>query len=1093
MSVSEPLHSPTRAVHLLTESVSPAVRERADSYLGASRVDFVGPTLVRGCASGSDSYQVTLSQSGDMVFVTCDCPYFTGNPSACKHIWAMMLVAAPRGFPGRLPANLTPVLVPLPEHRLHADDEDGRQAREARSAKIVRKTPVPAWELQLRRAMGSRPERKRVEAVVIQRPLAMACVIDRVASNGQVLALDLLFRETRQDGTPGAFKSMMLNRADAGQRLDRATFQLLVGIIGAGSELFNLSDAMFLSPIPNRVVLPRALAEVSLPALSAAGCLFGGTAGSKEWTPLAWDAGGAWELALYLEPAKTPPESYLLEPRLRRDSQWLGVDAIAALTSDGIVVTQSTVGAAELRGGAHLVDLTRTDGPLVVHRSDVLRFADHILKMKDLPPLVLPEFVRVPASPPVPVPCAVITKGEDRSRANSEFDAAVKFAYGERTYELGDVGSGWCDEATATVTLRNTAREKQAIDELLESGFRLSTDMNGRLSVTLPKARASEAMRALIALGWRLEADGRVFRASGAWKLSVGSGLDWFDLEGGLAFGDEIVPLPRLLAAMRDGETTVLLGDGALGMIPEEWLRRFGGLATLGKEEGERIRFTSGQVGLLDAMLAVQPEISFDARFRQARERLAQFDRISAKDEPEGFVGTLRPYQREGLGWLCFLEEFGFGGCLADDMGLGKTIQVLAYLLARKRSGPALVVCPRSLVFNWTAEAKRFAPGLRVLDHSHAERGVPGDHFDEHDLVLTTYGILRRDITQLREREFDVVILDEAQSIKNAGTEAAKAARLLNGRHRLALSGTPIENRLSELWSLFEFLNPGLLGAAKAFDSLAAAASDPQSLTAVSRAVRPYILRRTKDQVVKDLPKKLEQTLVCELEPAQRKLYDELRDHYRSALLGEVDRLGLARAKIQVLEALLRLRQAACHPGLIDKKRVSDSSAKLDTLLDQIEEVTAEDHKLLVFSQFTSMLSIVKARLTAKKIDFEYLDGKTRDREANVSRFRNDPGCRVFLISLRAGGLGLNLVEADYVFLLDPWWNPAVEAQAVDRAHRIGQTRAVFAYRLIAKDTVEEKVVQLQQQKKALADAIIRADESLIRSLTREDLELLLS
>jgi SNF2 family DNA or RNA helicase len=309
------------------------------------------------------------------------------------------------------------------------------------------------------------------------------------------------------------------------------------------------------------------------------------------------------------------------------------------------------------------------------------------------------------------------------------------------------------------------------------------------------------------------------------------------------------------------------------------------------------------------------------------------------------------------------------------------------------------------------------------------------------------------------------------------------------------LSGTPVENHLGELFSLFEFLNPGMLNAANVFKIAGAGMRGvgEESLNLLAHALRPFILRRTKEQVASELPPKTEQTIYCEMKPPQRKLYNELREHYRNTLLGKIAREGMAKTKIQVLEALLRLRQAACHPGLIDPKRVDDASAKMDVLLAQLREVGAEGHKALVFSQFTSFLKIVRKHLDEEGVVYEYLDGATRDRKAPVERFQNDPGCKLFLISLKAGGLGLNLTAAGYVFLLDPWWNPAVEAQAVDRAHRIGQTQQVFAYRLIARDTVEEKVLDLQKTKRDLASAIISQDNSVIKNLQKEDLELLLS
>jgi SNF2 family DNA or RNA helicase len=418
--------------------------------------------------------------------------------------------------------------------------------------------------------------------------------------------------------------------------------------------------------------------------------------------------------------------------------------------------------------------------------------------------------------------------------------------------------------------------------------------------------------------------------------------------------------------------------------------------------------------------------------------------------------------------------------------------------LAEVRAGglqhrPSLVVVPKSLVFNWMDEAKKFAPELRLLNHTGNTRLDESVVFTDHDVILTTYGTLRRDIVRHRETEFDYVVLDEAQSIKNAGSQAAKACRLLRARHRLALTGTPVENHIGELWSIFEFLNPGQLGSATRLKQFLSGGKGGGAAEVVARAVRPFLLRRTKSQVLSDLPEKTEQTIFCELGESQRKAYDELREHYRLELSGRIGRMGVGRSRIAVLEALLRLRQTACHPGLVDPARIDEPGAKLEALLEQLGEVIDEGHKVLVFSQFTSFLAILRRQLESRSMTYEYLDGKTTDRQARVARFQEDPDCRLFLVSLKAGGQGLNLTAADYIYILDPWWNPAVEAQAVDRAHRIGQTRRVFAYRLIARDTVEEKILALQDRKRELAESIVRADDSMIASLTAEDVELLLS
>jgi SNF2 family DNA or RNA helicase len=549
---------------------------------------------------------------------------------------------------------------------------------------------------------------------------------------------------------------------------------------------------------------------------------------------------------------------------------------------------------------------------------------------------------------------------------------------------------------------------------------------------------------------------------------------------------------------------------------------------------------------------------------RRASWRARKFDGLTAHDAGPGFQGVLRGYQRDGLGWLEFLRHFGIGGILADDMGLGKTIQVLAMLDDRyhqppppeapspppdgggegaAEKHPTLIVVPRSVIFNWIDEAARFTPTLRVQAYTGADRHALRAAFAEQDVIVTSYGLMRRDAAELRHHGFDYVVLDEAQAIKNPLSQAARAARLLKARHKLALTGTPVENHLGDLWSIFEFLNPGMLGSAAMFaqvlrnggeDEPAPAEGAPgtpgtpgpatetgaatqqgvpgtaqpvtlrpprtgrNGLSAaaagqLARALRPFILRRTKKQVLTELPEKTEQTILCTMEPPQRLVYDQLLAHYRTSLLQKVDQRGLSRCSVMVLEALLRLRQAACHPALIDPQRSAEPSAKMDVLLERVEDLIDEGHKALVFSQFTSMLALVRAELDKRGVVYEYLDGQTRKRRQHVQRFQTDPNCPLFLISLKAGGLGLNLTAAEYVFILDPWWNPAVEAQAIDRAHRIGQTRHVFAYRLICQDTVEQRIAELQRQKKQLADAIVGGQENLLRTLTRDELEWLLS
>ncbi len=702
-----------------------------------------------------------------------------------------------------------------------------------------------------------------------------------------------------------------------------------------------------------------------------------------------------------------------------------------------------------------------------------------------------------------PMPC-ILLRTPRQSWGPEKIVADMYFDYGNTRIPLSQAGSVTVESQKLRIIHRHEDSEGDATRLLWELGFRPNTDVIADPgSLEIPPKRLHQITKDLVAFGWYVEVEGKRFRPASEFKLAVSTHIDWFELGGNVSFGGQMVPLPELLTAAQKGDSTITLPDGSIGVLPEEWLRKYGFLTGLGKSEGDVLKFSKNQAALLDSMLATQPEISFDDGFSTARSHLQSFQGISPIEPPPMFRGELRPYQKEGLGWLDYLEEFGFGGVLADDMGLGKTVQVLAQMArwreSDKRRGPSLIVVPRSLVFNWIQEAGRFTPDLRILDYTGPNRQTAFSQFGKYDLIFTTYGTLRSDIVELAKVEFDYVILDEAQAIKNSDSQAAKAARILKGKNRLAMSGTPIENHLGELWSLFEFINPGMLGSASVFKRLATAAtgSDPEAREALARSLRPFILRRTKKQVVKDLPEKTEQFLHCDLEPAQRAYYDQIRDHYRHALLRNEAAAAsggkLGGSKIEVLEALLRLRQAACHPGLIDAAKVGESSAKIDVLMPHMEEVIDEGHKVLVFSQFTSFLAIVRKRLDEAGIKYEYLDGSTRDRQARVDSFQSDPSIPVFLISLKAGGLGLNLTAAEYVYLLDPWWNPAVEAQAIDRSHRIGQTQHVFAYRLIATDTVEQKIVELQAHKRDLANAILGGDSRLIQSLTREDLEYLLS
>ncbi|MEO9871665.1 MAG: DEAD/DEAH box helicase, partial [Ekhidna sp.] len=553
--------------------------------------------------------------------------------------------------------------------------------------------------------------------------------------------------------------------------------------------------------------------------------------------------------------------------------------------------------------------------------------------------------------------------------------------------------------------------------------------------------------------------------------LEVNEGVDWFDLKAKIRFGDFEIPFEAIRKCILKGKTEVMLPNGEVGVIPESWIERYKDLLAFSSEIDGGITLNKIHVSLVQELKdGDYAKVTMDRKL----EKLLDFEKLEEYEVPGSFKGDLRPYQLAGYNWLRFLEDYNFGGCLADDMGLGKTIQALTLLQHQKNEIPdstSLLVMPTSLLYNWEMEAKKFTPQLKILNYTGINRVKDSTLFGKYDIVVTSYGTTRVDSEILSEFYFNYIILDESQAIKNPDSLISKKVRDLKSRRKLILTGTPIENSTLDLWSQMSFLNPGLLGNEayfkKEYLKPIEKKRDEAKTKKLNALIKPFLLRREKSQVAADLPEKVINIRYCSMSEAQREAYEKEKNAFRSKIMDVIETDGIGKSHMILLQGLTQLRQIANHPKMVDPD-YQDSSGKLEEVTYMIENSISKGHKVLIFSQFVKHLKIVSEYLQDKSMAFAYLDGSTKDRQHQVEKFQNDVNVSIFLISLKAGGTGLNLTKADYVFLLDPWWNPAVEAQAIDRAHRIGQTRKVFAYKFVTKDTIEEKIIKLQEHKQKL-------------------------
>ncbi|MBO0951679.1 DEAD/DEAH box helicase [Fibrella forsythiae] len=721
---------------------------------------------------------------------------------------------------------------------------------------------------------------------------------------------------------------------------------------------------------------------------------------------------------------------------------------------------------------------------------------------------------RVAASPTL-FGDTVVVDEDDTSHSDVVLD--LSFQYGDAVFRFNSFANSFNvslekvgDDYVFHRIRRDLKTERQRFIQLRDQGLDLR---NGRLELAKPQAFTwlTDHRNALDEAGFQVRQNAsdsrRYFLGYSSLDISIRESRDWFDIHAKVRFGDFEIPFLRLRSLILAKKREFTLPNGEIAVIPEAWFTKYAELVGFmehppsdepgGDDQVERLVLQKHHLALVQEL---DNESLAETVISRRLEGLREFERIDEVPMPTGFVGTLRPYQKAGYDWMNFLRHYHFGGCLADDMGLGKTVMTLALLQGRKETSgdtpcPSLLVMPTSLIYNWELEARRFTPNLRILVYTGTYRDKNTAQFNDYDLILTSYGIVRIDIDLLKHYRFDYVIMDESQAIKNPNSHITRAVMQLNSAHRLLLTGTPLENSTMDLWTQMTFINPGLLGSQSFFRNTyqipIEKRGDDQKLQKLYGLIKPFMLRRNKKQVATDLPAKVETVLYCDMTPEQATTYEEAKSYYRNLILDHIEKDGLAKSQMVVLQGLTKLRQIANHPRLVDASYEGDSG-KLDDVRMRLEIALNEGHKILIFSQFIKHLAVIKQYLKEKNITYAYLDGLSTDRQEQVARFQTDETVQLFLISLKAGGLGHNLTAADYVFLLDPWWNPAIEAQAVDRAHRIGQQKPVFTYKFITKDSVEEKILALQRNKQRLASELVTTEEGFMKSLTKEDVLVLL-
>ena len=694
----------------------------------------------------------------------------------------------------------------------------------------------------------------------------------------------------------------------------------------------------------------------------------------------------------------------------------------------------------------------------------------------------------------IPKPKLYLEREGPKIKINLRFDYAGKeIDYFSETRELVIVEDGVIFDIS-----RDMEEEDRIAEVLNENGvvthkkydeFRVDGDLIDFVVHSIPSINE----QGIAILGEETLFNFKIARGKPGMVMEVRSNVDWFDIKGEVRFGKDKVEMESVLEAIFQNKRFVDLGNGKQGAIPKNWISDLKAYKGFFNREKDGLKLSKYHMPVLESLINLSRKNTLDNAVRDSVGKFKNFEKIENVEIPKNIRANLRDYQKTGYDWLNFLRDYGFNGILADDMGLGKTLQAICLLQKIKDEGkkkPFLVVVPTSLVFNWKNEVDKFSPGMKTYLH-HGSGRVRGEKsfaktLDSTDLVITTYGVLRNDLSLFAMRDFEYIILDEAHAIKNPLSVNARSVNALRGNHKLAISGTPIQNNLMELWSLFNFLSPGYLGTYDSFKEnfvlRIEGEKDEGAVNALKRMVDPFLLKRNKDVIADELPAKTEMVLRSTFGPEEGVAYNNWKDYYSGEISRSIKDKGISKSRLKIFEGLTKLRQAALHPKMVDPK-YEGGSAKFDLLIMEVEKVLAEGHKVLIFSSFVKMLSIVKEEFEKRGVKYSYLDGSSSNREKIIQEFQDSEKARPFLISIKAGGIGLNLTSADYVFIVDPWWNPAVEMQAMDRAHRIGQTKPVFVYKMISEGSVEEKILELQESKKQLVKDVIHAEKDIAKEM----------